>query len=117
MAENSLDTVRIWGLNACDTSRAARKSLADVCTVDFVDVRADGLAADDRDRFIAAFGDAVINRRSTTWRGLSEAERAARPADLLDQHPTLMKRPVIESATTGLTLGWTPEIKARHLDR
>ncbi|MFB1025552.1 MAG: ArsC/Spx/MgsR family protein, partial [Octadecabacter sp.] len=57
------------------------------------------------------FGDAAINTRSTTWRNLSDDERALGTAALLAAHPTLMKRPVIEIDGAWYQ-GWTPATKA-----
>jgi arsenate reductase-like glutaredoxin family protein len=72
---------------------------------EFRDVRAEGLPKDLAAAAQRRFGDALINRKSTTWRGLSEAERARDPLDLLVDHPTLMKRPLIDDGGT-LYLGW-----------
>jgi arsenate reductase-like glutaredoxin family protein len=109
--------MRIWGLKACDTCRRAVKELtAAGHAPEYVDVRADGVEHADLERFFAEFGDALVNRRSTTWRGLSEAERAAPPVELLSAHPTLMKRPVVEAGGV-MTLGWGPDERARWLDK
>ena len=92
----------LYGLSTCDTCRKARKALP---KADFVDVRADGVP---RDVLVAAhdrFGDRLLNTRSTTWRALSEAERARPPLDLIGDHPTLMKRPLIVDSTR-MVLGW-----------
>ncbi|SMR72998.1 Arsenate reductase, glutaredoxin family [Aliiroseovarius halocynthiae] len=108
--------MRIWGLKNCDTCRKAVKALGDAGRdLDYVDVRADGVAGDDLSRFFDAFGDALVNKRSTTWRGLSEDGRAADPVALLAAHPTLMKRPVIE-ADGQLTLGWDAKTQAKWLE-
>lgn len=101
----------VYGLKTCDTCRKALKALPGA---DFVDVRADGLPDDIRDRALAAFGDALVNTRSTTWRGLSEAERAQAAETLLAAHPTLMKRPLIEADGT-LYLGWGKDVQAALL--
>ena len=70
--------MRIWGLKSCDTCRKAVKELAAAGHAPaYVDVRADGVERADLERFFAEFGEALVNKRSTTWRGLSEAERAA----------------------------------------
>ena len=66
-------------------------------TVEFVDVRSDGVALADLRRFHAAFGGALLNTRSTTWRQLPTPERSREPLDLLAHYPSLMKRPVIEA--------------------
>ena len=60
------------------------------------------------------FQSDLLNTRSTTWRGLDEAERSRDPLDLLNAQPTLMKRPLI--AHDGqLYLGWTEEVRAALL--
>ncbi len=107
--------MKLYGIKACDTCRAARAALEGAGhAVQFIDIRAEPLAPEKIERFLAAFGDACVNRRSTTWRGLSEAERAEAPATLLARHPTLMKRPVIE-AGGALHLGWGADVKAALL--
>lgn len=107
--------MRFFGLKSCDTCRKALKALAQAGhTPQVIDVRADGVSEADRAAIIAQFGDAAINRASTTWRGLSEEERGAAPADLLAAHPTLMKRPVID-ADGKWTIGWKPDVQAIHL--
>ncbi|MFC3615684.1 ArsC/Spx/MgsR family protein [Lutimaribacter marinistellae] len=100
--------MRLFGLKTCDTCRKALKSLPDA---EFVDVRADGVPSDVMDRALARFDAALVNTRSTTWRGLSEAERGRPSAELLAEHPTLMKRPLIE-ADGELYLGWDAKTRA-----
>ena len=55
------------------------------------------------------------NTRSTTWRGLSEDERAKVETDevagLLIANPTLNKRPVIETGDA-VHVGWTKAVEA-----
>lgn len=103
----------LYGLKACDTCRAALKALqAAGHDVSFVDIRATPLEPAQIAQFLEAFGDALINRRSTTWRGLSEDERAQAPDDLLLKYPTLMKRPMIE-AGYHLTLGWDAAVREK----
>ncbi|MEO1000977.1 MAG: ArsC/Spx/MgsR family protein [Pseudomonadota bacterium] len=92
----------VHGLKTCDACRKAVKALGEGARLR--DVRSEPLSEAEIARFLAAFGEALVNRRSTTWRGLSEAERARDPAALLAAHPSLMKRPVVERDDT-LTLG------------
>ena len=104
--------MRFFELKTCDTCRKARAELrAAGKTPEVVDVRADGVSDADRASMLDALGAALINRRSTTWRGLSDAERAQPPEALLAAHPTLMKRPVIEKDSRWF-LGWGPEVRA-----
>ena len=91
----------VYGIKTCDTCRKAVKALE----AELRDIRADPLSEAERARFFAAFGSDLLNTRSTTWRGLSDEERARDPDALLAEHPTLMKRPVID-ADGQLYLGW-----------
>lgn len=100
--------MRLYGLKNCDTCRKALKTLENV---EFVDVRADGVPADMLSRAFDEFGDALVNTRSTTWRGLDADERQKPALELLATHPTLMKRPLIE-ANGNLYLGWTKDVQA-----
>ncbi len=103
--------MKFYGLKTCDTCRKAEKALrAKGFAPELVDVRGDGLAKDELRRFLGQFGEDLLNRRSTTWRGLSETERAGDPLALLAAHPTLMKRPVIDTGDA-LYLGWGKEVQ------
>lgn len=95
----------LYGLKSCDTCRKALKALGNAR---FHDVRAEGLPKDLAQAAWAHFGEALVNRQSTTWRGLSDDERARDPLTLLAEHPTLMKRPLIDAGGT-LYLGWGKE--------
>lgn len=109
--------MRVYGLKNCDTCRKVMKTLQESGkAVDFVDVRADGLSAADIRRFHAVFGDRLVNTRSTTWRGLSEDDRARNSLELLAEHPALMKRPVIEGDGQ-LTLGWSADVAGEWLGK
>jgi arsenate reductase-like glutaredoxin family protein len=105
--------MRFYGLKTCDTCRKALMALRAAGHDPVVmDVRADGIGADDLAAIVAAHGDAAVNRASTTWRGLPEEERARPVADQIARHPTLMKRPAI--AVDGVwTLGWDKAVQAR----
>lgn len=105
----------LYGIATCDTCKKARKALeAGGARVAFRDVRAEPLTEAEIAEFVAAFGDAIINRQSTTWRGASEFLRQSEPEAQLAAQPTLMKRPVIRSGA-GLTLGWDETTRLRHL--
>lgn len=109
--------VEVFGLKNCDSCRKALKALvAAGRDAVLVDVRATPLSAKQLEGFVGALGVAIVNRRSPSWRALSDAERAqaddlsAIPTLLL-AHPTVMKRPVI-SAEGHILLGWTAETQA-----
>jgi len=107
--------MRIFVLKTCDTCRKALKALRDAGHVpEVIDVRADGVSAQTIAAVLAQLGDAVVNKSSATWRGLSDAEKARPVADLLVDHPTLIKRPVIDVDGT-FSVGWKPETQAKYL--
>ncbi|MDF1853996.1 ArsC/Spx/MgsR family protein [Pseudooceanicola sp.] len=92
----------IYGIKTCDTCRKALKSLQNAR---LHDIRAEGFPPGLLERAEAAFGQDLLNTRSTTWRGLGTSERARPLRDLILAHPTLMKRPLIETQGR-LYLGW-----------
>lgn len=105
----------LYGIPTCDTCRKARAALAAAGhAVQVRDVRAEPLSAAETARFLEAFGEKLVNRSSTTWRGLSEAARAEAPAALLAAHPALMKRPVLVEGEKA-TLGWDKAAQAAWL--
>ncbi len=99
--------MQLFGLKTCDTCRKALKSLPQA---EFVDARAQGVPDTLLSAALAAFGDGLVNTRSTTWRGLSEAERGQDALSLLKAHPTLMKRPLIVEGDQ-MWLGWTKQVQ------
>lgn len=99
----------LYGLKTCDTCRKAAKALNDQQPT-FRDVRAEPLTPTEISEFLAKFGDALVNKSSTTWRGLSEQDRGQSPERLLAEHPALMKRPVITDGDK-TTLGWSAAVQ------
>lgn len=99
--------MRLYGLKNCDTCRKALKHLENA---EFSDVRDPGVPQDVLEAALRRFGEKVINTRSTTWRKLSEEERAMPPLDLLTAHPALMKRPLIVDGDS-FYLGWGKDVQ------
>ena len=102
--------MQLYGLRTCDTCRKARAALPHAR---FVDVRMHGVPETTLTLALERFGPDLVNTRSTTWRGLSETDRARPAADLLTAHPTLMKRPLIVDDAGNLHLGWSPQTRHR----
>jgi len=89
----------IYGIKQCDTCRKARKWLsAQGIEHQFHDFRTDGLQANLLQSWLdSPFAGKLINRRSTTWRQLTDEQRQFSGDALLEvllQHPTLIKRSV-----------------------
>ncbi len=94
--------LKVYGLKNCDSCRKVMKVLDGA---ELVDVRAEGVPEAVMQAAYEQFGDALANTRSTTWRNLGEAERKQPVLALIQEHPALMKRPLIERDGT-LYLGW-----------
>ncbi|MGJ3259420.1 MAG: arsenate reductase [Rhodospirillales bacterium] len=92
--------LKIYGLKNCDTCRKAMKWLeSEGIAYEFKDVRKDGVSAAEIGAWAKDVGiDSLLNRRGTTWRGLSDADKAKGEGDgavgLMAEHPALIKRPV-----------------------
>ena len=108
----------VYGLKNCDTCRKARAWLdGKGAEYRFVDLRADGFAETDMERWAEVAGwENLLNRRGTTWRGLGEAEKAVAGASdaiaLMAKHPALMKRPIFDDGTM-VVVGFTPDCQKR----
>ncbi len=104
----------VYGLKTCDTTRKSLKWLERrEVPHRFLDVRADGVDLDKLTEWAMEVGwEALINRGSTTWRGLPDVIRENVTEDtalaLMVENPTLIKRPVIE-IEGGLIVGFKPQ--------
>ena len=91
--------ITVYGIKQCDTCRKALKWLeAQGIEHRFHDFRVDGLDKALLQGWLgSAFANQLVNKRSTTWRQLSEQQREMQGDDrlqLLLDNPTLIKRPV-----------------------
>ena len=106
----------VFGIETCDTVRRARQWLrAQGIAHRFHDLRRDGLARADLERWLARVPwDTLVNRRGTTWRRLLPAQRAAvtdqsSAIEALLAEPTLVRRPVVEAGDV-LLVGFTEAV-------
>lgn len=110
-------SLTLYGLKNCDTCKKAMNALdKDGHDVTLVDIRAETDLGRKVPEWLQAVGpDTLVNKRSTTWRGLSEAEKSAveqgKAEALLIANPTLIKRPVIETGAD-VYVGWTKDVQA-----
>ena len=105
--------MKLYGLKNCDSCKKALKALQSAGqSVEFTDLRATPVAVEKLQKWLDEHGDAVlVNRKSTTWRGLDEQARQQPALALLGVNPTLIKRPVIESGDNSF-VGWTADVQA-----
>ncbi|MFT5603453.1 MAG: arsenate reductase [Paracoccaceae bacterium] len=97
--------IKLYGIKNCDTVRRARKWLEQQTVQhEFVDFRDTPLSNAQLQHWHDSVGDDLLNKRSTTWKQLNETEQhIEKQADiiaLLAAHPTLIKRPVLDTGKT-----------------
>ena len=96
----------LYGIKNCDTVKKARRWLEEHgVDYQFHDFRQDGLDKNQIAGWVATLGwETVVNKRSTTWRNLSDKEKEitsnTQAVKLLEANPTLIKRPVAENNKT-----------------
>ena len=96
-------TLHLYGIPNCDTVKKARKWL-DTNGVEYAfhDYKKEGADEGKLAAWIADKGvDIVLNKRGTTYRKLSDAEKTKagdghKAVGLLVQHPSMIKRPIVE---------------------
>ena len=104
--------ITLYGIPNCDTVKKARTWLeAHGTEYTFHDYKKEGADPERITGWIAAAGlDLVVNRKGTTYRALSEGDKA-RAADaasapaLLAANPSVIKRPIVEHAG-GILVGF-----------
>jgi Spx/MgsR family transcriptional regulator len=103
--------IGFYGIPNCDTVKKARTWL-DGRGVDYAfhDYKKEGADPANLSAWSDAVGwEALLNRRGTTFRGLSEADRAdidrAKALRLMAGSPSLIRRPVVEHAG-GILIGF-----------
>lgn len=96
-------TIMVYGIAHCDSVKKARAWLSDQgLPYVFHDFKKQGLPPERLQHWMAQLGwEPLINRRGTTWRKLGAATQAqacdaASAAQLLLEHPSLVRRPVVE---------------------
>lgn len=107
-------SVTIYGIKACDTMKKAFTWLeANDIPYQFHDYKKAGLESSTLNSWCKQVGfEPLLNTRGTTWRKLSDAERAnmdqAKAQQLMLNHLSLIKRPVLVRGKT-LLVGFDPE--------
>jgi len=88
--------IQLYGIKNCDTVKRALVYLSshDV-NYQFIDFRQNPISKQVLIKMVDSVGwDLLINKRSTTYRSLSEEEKSNINYDLVLSLPTLIKRPV-----------------------
>jgi Spx/MgsR family transcriptional regulator len=100
------DNIRLFGIKNCDTVKKAKRWLDDQ-QVDYAfhDFRADGLSRQQVEQWVGELGwETLVNKRSTTWKGLDSATRDSlnddSVVDIILENPTLIKRPLLDTGSS-----------------
>ncbi|MFC5498176.1 ArsC family reductase [Caenimonas terrae] len=108
-------TITVHGIVNCDTVKKARAWLQERgIAYQFHDFKKQGLPAAMADRWIAAVGwEPLVNRKGTAWRKLDSAVQssvvdAASALALMQEHTSVVKRPVVEWGDGTTTVGFDP---------
>lgn len=102
-------TITLYGIKNCDTVKKARDWLADrQIQYHFHDFRIDGLTEMQVRQWIDVIGlEALVNKRSTTWKALDESAKAdfneQTAVSVIVENPTLIKRPLLDTGKQQMT--------------
>jgi arsenate reductase len=90
-------TIQLYGIKNCDTVKKALVYLNDHdVNYQFIDFRQNPISKRVLIKMVDSVGwEILINKRSTTYRSLSEEEKSNINYDLVLSLPTLIKRPVM----------------------
>lgn len=109
--------VTLYGIRNCDTMKKAWSWLdANGIPYEFHDYRAVGIDRARLEAWCRELGfEKVLNKASTTFRALPEADKqgldAGKAVDLMLAQPTMIKRPVLDTGERRL-LGFKPDVYA-----
>lgn len=107
------ESVVIFGIKACDTMKKSMTWLADKgVTFEFHDYKKQGISEEKLRYWLSQVEwDVLINKRGTTWRKLSDADKENIDNDkavtLMLSNQSLIKRPLLESGGK-IYLGFKP---------
>lgn len=99
---------KVYGIKNCDTVKKALKWLEENgLQPQLHDYRVDGLDAKWLEQMADKFGwETLVNKRSTTWRGLADEVKNSLNREtalqVLNEQPTLIKRPIVIAGDVAL---------------
>jgi arsenate reductase len=106
----------LYGIPNCDTVKKARTWLADQGhDFAFHDFKKQGLARDTVAHWLEQLDwEVLVNRKGTTWRKLSDEQRAqvvdkASALELMLENPSVIKRPVFDRGGR-FSVGFSPDL-------
>ena len=99
-----MEKIKVYGIPNCDTTKKALNLLKENKTeFDFHDYKQEGISKAKLEEWSKQAGwETIFNKRSTTWKELSEAEQKkvidqASAIKTMIVHNSIIKRPIIET--------------------
>ncbi|WP_288776393.1 arsenate reductase [uncultured Psychrobacter sp.] len=97
-------SITVYGIKACSTMKKAFTKLDEMgLSYQFHDYKKQGVDKQSVQRWVDELGiEKVLNKRGTTWRKLTDEQKAAADAnvntaiDLLVENTSMIKRPIVE---------------------
>jgi arsenate reductase len=106
----------VYGIPNCDSVKKARTWLTDHdLSYTFHDFKKQGVPAAELATWVTAAGwETVLNRKGTTWRKLDAAKQSgvtdsASAQQVMQEHTSTIKRPVIAWPSGRITVGHVPD--------
>ena len=105
--------MKLYGLKNCDSCKKALKEIRNAeKDIEFIDIRDNNISLEKIQNWLGQHGDGIlVNRKSATWRNLSDRDRQKPAPILLLAYPTLIKRPIIV-AGNDIFVGWNMDVKS-----
>ena len=110
-------SIKVYGIKNCDTVKKAIVYLNERdIDYEFVDFRQNPISQQVLKKMVESVGwELLINKRSSTYRSLSEEEKSNINYDLVSKLPTLIKRPVLIHGEN-ITVGFSEQQYAKFID-
>lgn len=101
--------ITIYGIKSCSTMKKAFTKLEELgVDYQFHDYKKQGIDKQSVQRWVDELGiEKVLNKRGTTWRKLTDEQKAAADAnldtaiELLVENTSMIKRPIVEGEAQG----------------
>ena len=105
--------MKLYGLKNCDSCKKALKEIRSAGkAIEFINIKDHPVSLGIIQKWLDQHGDGVlVNRKSTTWRNLSDGDRRTPAPILLQAHSTLIKRPIIVVGDHSF-VGWNVDVKS-----
>ncbi|MGY6523546.1 MAG: Spx/MgsR family RNA polymerase-binding regulatory protein [Mongoliitalea sp.] len=108
--------MKVYGIKNCNTMKKTFDFLeSEGIKYTFVDYKKQAPTTDLLKKFAAIVGfEALINKKGTTYRRLSDADKAlletqSSAIEVLCQNSSMIKRPILDNGKGKLVLGFEPE--------